>query len=157
MQPPCLRHNSSIKGRIALENRWDLMIASWPGLIDWMISSLSRQAPLPAAQPASHSSSSPLPVTLTLPPIFSPTPRPFNSVTLYPPILLSTPFSILYFPSLWELLCVVMCLEQWLPPNLQDSHFHKRSWCHNHCKEHHQDRFCLSGFKVFSHIWNFSL
>lgn len=41
---PCLRHNSSIKGRIALENRWDLMIAPRPGLIDWMISSLSRLA-----------------------------------------------------------------------------------------------------------------
>lgn len=96
LQPPCLRHNSSIKGRIALENRWDLMIAPRPGLIDWMISSLSRLVALPAAQPPSHSSSSPLPVTLTLPPIISQTPKPFNSVTLYAPIPKS--FPILYFP-----------------------------------------------------------
>lgn len=63
-----------------------------------MISSLSRLAALPAAQPPSHSSSYPLPVTLTLPPITSQTPNPFNSVTLYAPIPLSKPFPILYFP-----------------------------------------------------------
>lgn len=79
----------------------------------------------------------PLPVAFTLPPITSPTPNPFSSVSVY------TPFPILYVPPLWELLCLVMCLQQWLPPNLQDSHFHKRSRCHNHSEEHRQDRFCL--------------
>lgn len=89
LQPPCLRHNSSIKGRIALENRWDLMIAPRPWLIDWMISSLSRLAALPAAQPPSHSSSSPLPVT------YPPLPLPLQ---------LSTPLTLP--PSMHQCLCL---------------------------------------------------
>lgn len=128
------------------------MIAPWPGLIDWMISSLSRLAALPAAHPPSSSSS--LPVTLTLPlPLQLSAP-----LTLSPPMhqfLCVNHFTSLTFPLSGSYCSSLMCLQQWLPSNLQDSNFHKRSWFHNHCEEHHQERFCLftRWFQdVFTHI-----
>lgn len=119
------------------------MIAPGPGLIDWMISSLSHLVALPTAQLSTHSNSSPLPVTPSLPPITSSTPNPFNSVTLYAPIPLSKPFSILSDRSLRVLMCLILCLSQRLPPNVQDSHFLKWSWLYNCSQEHHQDSLCL--------------
>lgn len=69
------------------------MIVPWTGLIDRMISSLSRLAALAAAQAPNSFSCPLLPVTRH-PSITSPTLNPFNSVTVGRAVPLSNPFHI---------------------------------------------------------------
>lgn len=115
--------------------RSDDCTAAWADWLNDFVFISSRA--LPSAQPPS-----PCPVTLNPPSHYLYTPSRFNAVTLHTPIPVST-ISHLHWALLQEPLCLVKGLQQWLPPNLHNSHFHKRSQHHNHREKRRQDTFSL--------------
>lgn len=144
LQSPCVRHNSSIKSRMALENRWDLMIALWPGLIEWFLLYHIWQHYLLHSLPLVFAAA----LFLSL----LPSPLPLQLLTALSPYSLSKPFHIFCLRILWELLCLIMSPTVIAFKPLQFSpHRHGATIIVKGISK--IDFVCVQeGFKVFSHI-----